>query len=378
MAITYYGSVTANFAGNWATYGGAAPNIDRNVSTRSAPFTVPVSGGTVLTLERGMACYSSYAGATVKIGIYDASDDSLIHEATINVRSDDDPAEYVWHPVSVNIPLEAGMVVYLASGRPSTEIYHTQGTDNWEIAEPSTTNLPATWVTDSTSGRQIPLRMSVDDEPAYTVDTVTTGGVSGLKVGSAFAITTTGMGTVNSIAIESVGNDDAVTNAVSVSAVGGDGTAQVKFYEDGEHMPFAGPVSLLATGDDGAASKTLTLSIPDGYSSVTFSGSVITDDPTHVGYHLALLGKSILEDDIGIYEDENDLVISSAGAIECENPFAFPLYLQRAADGIIEQYNITILEDGVSPGGDPAPKIISARTIGAQKITATVITATTI
>lgn len=194
MAITYVGTSTANLAGNWATYGGSTPNVDRNVSNRHVPWTVPVGGATVKFLERGMNCAAAQAGGTVAIGLYDYTDNSLIVSTTINVRSDEDPAEYVWHQVAVNITLAAGRQVFIASGKPTVTIYHTQGDTVAEAAEPATLALPSTWVQTTSFAREVPLRLGWD-LPTTTLTLATPVRVGG----TGYAAVTTGLGPVTSL-----------------------------------------------------------------------------------------------------------------------------------------------------------------------------------
>lgn len=254
MALAYVGDSTADFGGNWATYGGGSPGVDRNVSTRANPWTVPVGGAIIYSLECGMACAPAQEGATVQMGIYNAADDSLIAAVTIESRFDNDPAEYVWHPKATNIPLTAGMEIFIARGKPSMGIWHTQTVDAVsEIAEPSTEVLPSTWETDSAFGRLIPMRFSWE-APSTTVTLSTPVNVGG----TGYSATTTDLGPVTSLT-------NATVTGTSTNAF----TYNMNPFQNGVvYLPMGSQLQTASDGVDSAQGSS-TIQTMIGYSTVT-------------------------------------------------------------------------------------------------------------
>lgn len=203
------------------------------------------------------------------------------------------------------------------------------------------------------------------DEPQYihrafyftsatvaTIDSVTTDGNPGLIVGQPFLINTTGLGTLTSVTIKTAATPTAITTALSLSAVGGDGGATMAFWVDTQYYPFIGSVVVTASDGTNTAELAVTLSLPDEYASTTFN-SVVTSNNTYIGYWLDLLGKPLLNGDFGYYDNvvpDNYILIRPDSGVEVISAQTVTLWVHRAANGIIEGYTVNINDAGEITG----------------------------
>lgn len=186
-----------------------------------------------------------------------------------------------------------------------------------------------------------------------SIDSIQTDGVSGLKVGSQFSISTTGLGDLSSVLAETSGIATAKTEAINLVAIGGDGTGDIPFFSDGEYMPFPGLVTVAATDSASSPSTNVPFSIPDDHIDTQF-GVVSLHDNTYIGKKLADIGRDILPGDFGYWKNENSLVFHENGKIsvdvESGGTVLAILWLQRSASGIMEGYNLTINDAGEITG----------------------------
>lgn len=187
--------------------------------------------------------------------------------------------------------------------------------------------------------------------PTGDIDTITTGGVSGLKVGSGFAIETAGLGTLTNIEIKSASTPAAKVNAISLSAFAGDGNAIIPKPVVGGYYPFLGAVTVTATDGALTASSSFTLGWTN-YLDTTFAG-IITSDATYLGKALSDAGHPIVDGERAYYADENSLAIgaNSSISIAASESAELVIYIHKLS-GIIEGYKLTISESGdIIPDG---------------------------
>lgn len=178
----------------------------------------------------------------------------------------------------------------------------------------------------------------------YTVDTVTTGGSSGLKVGQPFAFTTTGLTSVTATLAQTAALPAAQTTGINIVQTAGDGTAATRFFVDGQYMPFAGSVTFTATGPEGSPTKTIPFAIPDDHLDVQF-GAVSLQDATYLGYTLNAIGHPLASGDRAYWVNSNSLVYATDGKISCLSAMTSLLWVHKNS-GIIEGYTVQINDAG--------------------------------
>lgn len=199
--------------------------------------------------------------------------------------------------------------------------------------------------------------LPLSSTPPTTIDTVTTGGVSGLKVNSGFAITTTGLGNLTNVEIKTAATTAAKVNATSLSAFAGDGNAIMPPVVIGGYYPFLGTVTITATDGPLSAITTRTLSW-DNYLNTIFSG-LVTSDATYLAKVLSDAGHPLAEGEMAYYTNANSLMIGSNSSISVivqdGESVEVTVYIHKLS-GIIEAYKLTISDAGEIIDIDPLGK----------------------
>lgn len=175
--------------------------------------------------------------------------------------------------------------------------------------------------------------------PAGTINTVNGGTYNPVKAGSSGnTVTVTGFtptsGTLGGKAISAL-----------TSTGGGGYTFTAAAYIDGGTYPEPDTTQVLIL-TDGSASPTanVTLSSPNGMSSVTVA-SPVTDDNRYVPYWMKLAGYEPVDGDRFGYTTA-DCVISADGGVSADNEVVTTVWLWQASGTILRSFTMTINEQG--------------------------------
>lgn len=194
-----------------------------------------------------------------------------------------------------------------------------------------------------------------------SIDSVTTGGVSGLVVGQEFNFTTTGLADVSGgINIKTAATPAAQTDAISIVQTAGDGSAAVKFFADGQYMPFPGTATVTITGTGGAPAGNFPFAIPADHFDVIF-GAVSLQDNTYLGFALNAIGHPLeggATPDRAYWINTNGLIFGTDGKISCNSAMTSALWIHKKS-GIIEGYTVQINDAGqITIGGIPSSNLL--------------------
>lgn len=177
-----------------------------------------------------------------------------------------------------------------------------------------------------------------------TIDTVTTGGNDGLKVGQTFLITTTGLGNLTSINIKTAATPTAQINATNVIAPAGDGSAKLPFWANGFY-PFLGAATITATDGVDIATMTKPIVIDDAYLTITIAG-VLSSGNRYIAYWLGLIGRPLLNGEAIYWLFGNGLNVDVTSLTDSLMPLTTTMYVHRA-NGLIEAYKVSMNTGGV-------------------------------
>lgn len=304
-------------------------------------------------IEVGVMIKSGTNGtpASVQMGFYDTSGNKLtsIPLQTLSTSSSATPTTEAGCTIltGLNLPFSAGDVgktIRLALGNQASPVrlfYKTVVSGDTKYIG---SNFPSSLSGAANTTTHNVAWFVVEDIPAQSLDTINSSSSNPAIVSGSNTITTTGLNTLTSVTVATTGAGSIVC---STSAPSGDGTFTMPWPPaDGGSYPYFGSVNETATdGTNSVTMSTGTWSVPSGYAATTQT-SVVTNDNTYLGYHIAGLAVN----DRIYYSTSNGLVISSNGYVEAIAAMTTTVYVHKASDYKVYSYEMTINESGTLGG----------------------------